>query len=179
MKTWLSILTAVVVLLSVAVGVVALRDCAFDPNGSAGVFISALGVLVTFVVAWQVWMMIDAKNALMDAVKIREELRRDVFRQCADLLIDTENLYMRHGDYLFHAFAVIRRITALSKAGDYESCNEAIRSFCYCSSSDNGKSADLYKELHKLTNKIPNQDKISEMTTLRKRLNSLFPCPNR
>lgn len=50
----------------------------FGTDGSAGLFITALGVLVTFVVAWQIWQTIDANGRIkkMEA-SVAESENRD------------------------------------------------------------------------------------------------------
>lgn len=66
MKYWVGALTFVVVLLGV--GYLNLYCCRmqFDGN-SAGIIISALGILVTALVGWQIWQTIVSRDELKEA----------------------------------------------------------------------------------------------------------------
>lgn len=63
MKIWTGVLTIFVAALLISVGNVYLNDMRFDEN-SAGVLVSALGVMVTFLVAWQIYNAVTIRHAL-------------------------------------------------------------------------------------------------------------------
>lgn len=71
MKYWIGFLTFTIAVLSLFVINAYCNDLEYS-NDNAGVLISALGVLVTFVVAWQIWQTIDAKNTIN---RFQEEIR--------------------------------------------------------------------------------------------------------
>lgn len=73
MKTWISILTVSVILLGIAYMNLYCSHMQFD-NNSAGVVISSLGVMVTALVGWQIYSLIDIKQIK----KEREELSHDI-----------------------------------------------------------------------------------------------------
>ena len=73
MKTWISILTAAVVLLGIGYLNLYCSEMKFNSD-SAGVIISALGVLVTALVGWQIYSLIDLKQIRQEHDGLREEV---------------------------------------------------------------------------------------------------------
>lgn len=73
MKFWLGALTFVTILLGVGYLNLYCSQMKFDSN-SAGVVISAFGVLVTTLVGWQVYNAIEMGNAVKQVNKLKEKL---------------------------------------------------------------------------------------------------------
>lgn len=80
MKVWMLVLTIIVVIETLLIGIFCFSDLKIDGN-SAGVFISALGILVTFVVAWQIWQVIDTKNIVKNYEKSKKEYDNNLEKQ--------------------------------------------------------------------------------------------------
>lgn len=66
MKTWIKILTVIVAIQTLLFGIYWCSDLRFDANSSS-VLISALTVLITFVVAWQIWQTMASKEEIRKA----------------------------------------------------------------------------------------------------------------
>lgn len=102
MKNFQWILACWLGLLSIAViAMLVLHDITFDPESSAGVLISALGVLITFVVAWQIWQTIDAKEQLREAresINVVRALRNEV--ELLHIIPDAAINMMRAEDFM-------------------------------------------------------------------------------
>lgn len=71
-KWWLGILTFIVVAETTLIGIYCCSKLEINSN-SPSVLISALGVLVTFVVAWQIWQTMASKEEIKEA---RETVKR-------------------------------------------------------------------------------------------------------
>lgn len=84
MKTWISILTAAVVLLGIGYLNLYCSEMKFNSD-SAGVIISALGVLVTALVGWQIYSLIDLKQIRQEHDGLREEVNINVHHLHIDL----------------------------------------------------------------------------------------------
>lgn len=71
MKKAIIILYIIVIGLAGWLGYACYCDLSFDPNSSAGVIISSLGVMVTLLVAWQIYSTIEADRRI---ASIKDEL---------------------------------------------------------------------------------------------------------
>lgn len=112
MKYWIGFLTFAVAVLSLFVINAYCNDLEYS-NNNAGVLISALGVLVTFVVAWQIWQMIDAKSSIREFEKKTRDYRSDLQTEVDNLkailekeheekLKESENLIYCHVNALLY-----------------------------------------------------------------------------
>lgn len=92
MKTWTKILTVLVAVETLLMAILCCSKLEINSN-SASVLISSLSVLVTFVVAWQIWQTINAKKEI-------ESARREMENSC-DKRLDDFNKKMRR-DKIFY-----------------------------------------------------------------------------
>lgn len=95
MKIWVGILTLAIILLGIGYGNLYCSEMQFDGN-SAGVIISAMGVLVTVLVGWQIWQTIDIKDKIdkinnieQSALKMQDDI--SAFK----IYMEAENLMLR------------------------------------------------------------------------------------
>ena len=72
MKTWIGVLTVAVVFLGIGYLNLYCSGMKFD-SGSAGVIVSALGVLVTALVGWQIYKSIEINSMLKNISKLEKE----------------------------------------------------------------------------------------------------------
>lgn len=84
MKTWVSVLTAAVVLIGVACVNLYIPFIKFDGD-NAGTFISALGVLVTALVGWQIYNAIEMRTVIREHDRLSHQLT-----QSSNLLADQD-----------------------------------------------------------------------------------------
>lgn len=75
MKTWAKILTVLVAIETFAIGIYCCSKLEVNIN-SPSVLISALGVLVTFVVAWQIWQTMASREEIKEAREVAENLHK-------------------------------------------------------------------------------------------------------
>lgn len=114
MKTWVSVLTAAVVLIGVACVNLYVPFIKFDGD-NAGTFISALGVLVTALVGWQIYNAIEMRSI----IKEYDDLKRKFEESNEALRIqDERNLSLMKAFYCrniatSHPNNTIRYIAAL------------------------------------------------------------------
>lgn len=87
MNTWIKILTGLVAIETLIIAIYCCSELEIS-SSSPSVLISALGVLVTFVVAWQIWQTIKAKQELAEA-------RRDIENRCGERLKEFEKKMRR------------------------------------------------------------------------------------
>lgn len=73
MKTWIGVLTVAVVFLGIGYLNLYCSGIKFD-NGSAGVIVSALGVLVTALVGWQIFNAMEMRSVIKNYDKLKRQL---------------------------------------------------------------------------------------------------------
>lgn len=98
-KWWLGILTFIVVAETTLIGIYCCSKLEINSN-SPSVLISALGVLVTFVVAWQIWQTMASRDEIRKATEVTQEIGK---------LKDNLELLKNVPDgYLFYTLAIIK-----------------------------------------------------------------------
>lgn len=78
MKIWVKILSCIVVIETVFIVILSFKETKVSEN-SPDIIISTLGTLLTFVVAWQIWQVIDTKDTIKKFdEKFKEEKKERV-----------------------------------------------------------------------------------------------------
>lgn len=121
MKTWIGILTAAVAFLGIGYLNLYCSGMKFNDN-SAGVVISALGVLVTALVGWQIYNAIEMRSIIREYDKLKRQLEES---SKALKMQDEQNLT------LIEAYAKVNNATngSYSFANQYEMYLESLELF--------------------------------------------------
>lgn len=107
MKTWVKILTLLVAVETCLIAIYSCSYLTFDSN-SPSVLISALGVLVTFVVAWQIWQVIDTKNVIKD-------LQVSFDKERAKYVVEMKAQSSKFGEYVFVSACLSDALAVMSE----------------------------------------------------------------
>ncbi len=91
MNTWTKILTALVAVETLLIAIYCCSKLEVNSN-SASIMISTLGVIVTFVVAWQIWQTINAKKEI-------ESATHEMVNRCQERLDDFKKKIRRDRIY--------------------------------------------------------------------------------
>lgn len=120
MKKWIFILTCLVGIETLLIIIHLCGEMKIDAN-SQSVFISALGVLITFVVAWQIWQTIISRDEIKDLIKSNEDLKTSLDTRVDKIYKDiNDHSELRNKRHLEIIEAVKR---------DYESTVEVLTNF--------------------------------------------------
>lgn len=127
-----------------------------------GVIVGVLGATITVLIGWQIFALIDARSIKTDLNNLQSDLKSEIYRSCADIYGDIAFLHGKMGDVFYDTIQTINRITLLSKAGDYNKCNEEIEK-CILLGLFEEKIGELQHILiYKRLNEIPNTEKITK-----------------
>lgn len=128
--------------------------------------IGILAALATCLVGWQIYTLIDLRNAQKSFSDMKNGLEKEIFLRVADLYNDFASVYGGQGDFFFRTCYVLRRIIFLSKAGEYKKCDEEIETLLIFAL-DHKLEVYKHKTVYSLLDQIENASKISKMRELR------------
>lgn len=165
MKTsvWFSWLIFVI---AIAALCVAIARCEPITADWISVDIGILAALATCLVGWQIYTLIDLRNAQKSFRDMKNGLEKEIFLRVADLYNDFASVYGGQGDFFFRTCYVLRRIIFLSKAGEYKRCDDEIETLLFFAV-DHKLEVYKHKTVYSLLDQIENASKISKMRELR------------
>lgn len=141
--------------------------CSFISGGDS--LITALSVIVTLVMGWQIWQVIDLKNTkkeiMAEAQKISFEAQRDIH---GDMAMHSAHLGLKYEE-VYH---LLWQIVYESKLGNYSQCDNLISrmdGIADFAVNDIRKST-----LQSISRLIENRDKISRYNDISGIVNKLF-----
>ena len=125
MRNAIIILYIIVIILTGWLGYACFCNLEFDPNNSAGIIVAALGVMVTLLVGWQIFSLINLKRVEENVSDVHIQVRRDLGKICADMSdCFAGDKTMLHALTLF----TINALVYYSEVGDYGQCEKEIDS---------------------------------------------------
>lgn len=197
MKNW-------IVYLWFSVGIAALILSIFDfSNGLSNLTVrnttsdNILSILVTFLVAWQIWQTIASRDEIKEARKVADKAKEEVsgvevrlmkeinlalatsYQQFAMVYRDKEIKDLGENgldklNLFFSTCYSLKRIIHLSKAQEYKLCDEEIDwiRFLYVQQESNYQ---YHNTIQTLLGQIEHTDEISKFKELRDCLTEMFP----
>lgn len=170
------------------------RGCSFD---YLGLIVGILALMITFVVAWQIWQTIASRDEIKEARKVAEKAKEEVsgvevrlmkeinlalatsYQQFAMVYRDKEIKDLGENgldklNLFFSTCYSLKRIIHLSKAQEYKLCDEEIDwiRFLYVQQESNYQ---YHNTIQALLGQIEHTDEISKFKELRDYLTEMFP----
>ncbi len=196
MKKWTIILTVLVAIETLLIINYACGTLSVDTN-SPSVLISAFGVIITFVVAWQIWQTIASRDEIKEAKEAAEKAKAEVsnietrlmkeinlamatsYQQFAMIYRDKElkelgDKGIEKLNLFFSTCYSLKRLIHLSKAQEYRLCDEEIEwiKFLQVQQESNYQ---YHNTIQALLGQIEHTDEISKFKELRNCLTEMFP----
>lgn len=141
-----------------------------DPN-NASMLITALGVMVTLLVTWQIFSLINLNRFESRIRETDNNLHRNMGEICGDISASQAGIgTMAHVALLFTIHALIH----YSQIGDFEQCEREISALVDDSRIISSNDAELRAMYHRMTGRIIHTERIRNFDRLVEYINSLF-----
>lgn len=141
-----------------------------DPN-NASMLITALGVIVTLLVTWQIFSLINLNRFESRIRETDNNLHRNIGEICGDISASQAGIdTMAHVALLFTIHALIH----YSQIGDFEQCEREISALVDDSHIISSNDAELRAMYHRMTGRIIHTERIRNFDRLVEYINSLF-----
>lgn len=173
-REWMRLLRGVIFAVSVSLSVLLLlfSFSRFVGNFSDGaVLVSVLGVLVTALVGWQIYTLINL-NKIEERFKVADDKSHtDIAEVCGNLsdCFSADNS-MIHAETLFAIHSLIH----LSQIGNFEQCEREITALTNGHEETQPANTRLRAVFHRLTGRIAHPERISNFNELTTFIDSIF-----
>lgn len=107
----------VVIMFSICIGI-------STPSKSPDILVSILGVLVTALMGWQIYTLIDLHNTRESFEKMKDDIKREINSHVADTYANFADVYCFQSEYYYRTFCLLQRIVYLSKNKEYDKCEQ-------------------------------------------------------